>query len=63
MIDKLKKIIPEINLEGLAKEEGIIKQMNKNSPEKYGNSNPKLFAWQFFSGSDYLVEAVKSFEG
>ena len=64
MLTPLQSIIPGINVSNLVGLEEISKGYT-GGPLANGSmsTHPKKFAWQFFSGSDYLVEAAKSFEG
>jgi len=64
MIKNLNEIIEGANVEGLISLEQISKGQNCKPLLKGPDStNPKPFAWNFFTISDYLVEAAKFFEG
>ena len=64
MLTPLQSIIPGVNISNLVSLEEISKGYT-GGPLANGSmsTHPRKFAWQFFKGSDYLVEAAKSFEG
>ena len=64
MIKDLKEIIEGVNSEGLISLEQISKgQTCKPLLKGADSTNSKPFAWNFFTISDYLIEAAKFFEG
>lgn len=65
ILSPLDVIVPGSNTSDLVSLEEISNgyEMGPILGKKFKGGNPKQFAWRFFIGSDYMMEAIKCFEG